>query len=536
MNMNKFIKSIFKLLFFSFTLVLIISCGGGGGSSSSTSSSSTTSSSDGSVAVTSIEVTNIESIGLVSQSASIASVSKFLEHLRNLIGIRSAYAVSTSCSSNLMKLVGIDSNKSKKEFNLTSSTASSGICELADIGKYLATTNYGIYKNSKLCNLVLIKKSDGKLYCYQEDIPANYSLSVSNSFYGNLQITPNENYAYLLVTSGITTANAQKINGYTQSVRLFRFDLSSTTPLIDLIADYDSTNYTAILGFKALNNGNVAIARMESSTSSDALSDGYLRLLEYWTFQRNNGTLSKTVSTVDYIVTPTGGSRNLNFNCFLDYGASNDDAMLAMYGSAGGYRSTLWRIPKPSSPNATTTPIRLTNEGASKLCWGSYPFYHGGKVYSIWQNTNGNVELVETTFAGIESSTLIYNTGNTQGAWSSSYGKLYRTKDFLLIPKMNYGQADSLYANSIDANGVVTPINLLTVFDTSSGLKIIDVSTSTTSNTFTITSDASSGNGDRIATKCKYVSTSNTFTCTEQSRETSSSSFTSTKFYSVNPQ
>jgi hypothetical protein len=536
----------FSILIAVCALAFISACGGGGGGGGSGSGSGSgsgggvdpniSSPSSGTELVSAIDISNIESIGLVSQSASIALMDKVKDFFYGVFSIKTAYAVQNNCASNLKKLVGIDSSRNKKEFNLTSSLTSSGLCELADVGNYLVTTNYGIYKNKKLCNLVLIRKTDGKLFCYQEDIPANYSLSVSNNFYGNLQITPNQDYAYLLVSSGVASSDAQRAGAYTQSIKLFRFDLSTSTPLVDVIADYDSTNYTAILGFKALNNGSIVIGRMEPSTSSDALSDGYLRLLEYWSFQRVNNSTSKSVSVVDYIVTPTGGTRNLNFNCFLDYGANDDDAMLAMYGNTAGYRSTLWKIPKPASPTASTTPVRLTNEGASRLCWGSYPFYHGGKVYSLWQNQNGNVDLVETTYAGNETTSLLYNTGNTQGAWSSSFGKLYRTKDFLLIPKMNYGQADSLIATALDTTGVASPINLMTVFGTSLGLKIVEVSSSSANNTFTVTSDAASGNGDRIITKCKYRSASSDFNCTEQSRESSSSDLASTKFYSANSQ
>ena len=135
-----------------------------------------------------------------------------------------------------------------------------------------------------------------------------------------------------------------------------RLDFTGSSPSIDVIADYDSSGYTAILGFKALNNGNVVIGRMAPSSDPAALSDGLLRMVKYWTLTRSGGTLSKSVASVDYQFTPAGGSRNFNLNCFLDY-TLNDDALLAMYGSAGGYRSTLWRIPKPSSPTASVTPV-----------------------------------------------------------------------------------------------------------------------------------------------------------------------------------
>lgn len=539
------INHLFRYLLIS-ALIVLSACGGGGSGSTGSADTSNGNTNNNNLTVTagteivnSLDISNIKSITIVPQSTAISAIDKIINFLDDHLSIKNAYASLFSQSHPpLMKMVGIDMNRNMQQFNLTTSNVSSGILELTDLGNYLITTSYGVTKNGNACNLVLIKKSNGEIFCFQESIPANYSLSVSNGFYGNLQITPNQSYAYLLVSSSIPNADALNTGSadiYKQSIKLFRFDLTASTPIMDVIGNYDTTNFTAILGFKPLNNGSIVIGRMEPSSSPDALSDGYLRLLEYWSFQRSNSTTTKSVSLVDYIITPAGGSRNLNFNCFLDYGASDDEAIIAMYGSAAGYRSTLWRIPKPSTPTATTTPIRITNEGASRLCWGSYPFYHGGNVYSLWQNQNGNVDLVETAYTGNETASLLYNTGNTQGAWSSTYGKLYRSKDFLIIPKMNYGQADSLIATAIDTNGVITPVNLITVFNETLNLKVVSISTSFSNNILTVTADSSTGNGDRIVNECKYRSISGDFLCTEQSRVNSTSDLATAKFYTVNP-
>ncbi len=528
-------------------LFSITACGGGGGGGggevSSSSSSSNPTEVPTSVAsnvnqlLTSVDLSDIQSVALVNQSTTVSSLDKFFKFFDNIFSIRSAYASGSGCNNNLQKLVGIDSTNTKKQLQLVSNLTSGGLCELTDIGNYFITTSYKVYKDDKLCNLILLRKSDGKSFCFEESVPVDYSLSVSNGFQGNLQLSNNGNYGYLAVNSGVSSSDAQSTHDFTQSVKLIRFDLSTSTPVIDVVANYDSTNFVAILGFKALNNGNIVIGRMEPSSSSDALNDGYLRLLEYWTFQRTNNTTQKSVSIVDYILTPAGGSRNLNFNCFLDDANSDDSSLLAMFGSTGGYRSTIWRIPKPTTPTASTTPVRLTNEGSSRVCWGSYPYYHGSKIYSIWQGQNGNVDLVETLYDGTESVTNLYNTGNTQGAWSSTYGKISESKDFMLLPKMIDGQSDALLAIRLNATGVVTPISPITVFGTSTGLKISSISASVRSNTFTVTADAlPAGGGDRVITKCKFRSGTNDFSCNEMSRVSSTNDFSGVRFFSANPQ
>lgn len=534
--MSQVVRHIFKLLAIACVAAIISSCGGGGGAS--LGSISNTSQDTGSVLTAdlpvlsaTVDLTPFVGVSVIDQTVTASISEKFINFIDRHFGLQNALASPTdTCSSNLKQLLGIKANGDHQPISLTDKASStSGLCEAKEIGDYLLFTSKNIKKISKTCNFILLKKSTGALTCLGESVPATYAFSEDTGFQGNVQVTSNQNYVYLTVYSFKSRESATLTADFQTSVKLLRIDFTNTSPTLDQIASYDSSNYQAILGFKALNNGNIVIGRMEPSTDPAALSDGKLRLVEYWTLTRaSDGTLTKQVADVSYLF---HANRNFNYNCFLNHSLNDDDAVLAYTDGAGTYRSTLWRIPAPTTPTAQITPIRLTVDGGSRVCWNNYPLYYANKIYSVWAQWNTGAVDIAKTVVGLDAASTsetavnLYNNGNTSGGGGGQYGKLYRAKDYLVVAAMNNNQADGLKAISIDNTGIASPLVVTDLFTSTSGYGVVEISVSETSNVALVTVDDAVSSGYRRQLSCDISSIANGGACVQIRRDRKNSDF-----------
>lgn len=536
--MPRYVKRLVKFFALTSLAVTLVSCGGGGGSgntSGNTSNSSQDSNSTSSASLpalsASVDLSSFIGVSVISQTVTASFSEKLLRFIEKQFGVSSALATpSDACSSNLKQLFGIKADGDHQSISLTDKASlTSGLCEAKEIGDYLLFTSKNIEKSSKACNFILLKKSTGALTCLGESVPATYTFSEDDGFQGNVQVTTNQDYVYLTVYSFKSSENASLTGDYQTAVKLLRIDFTGDVPTLDQIANYDSSNYQAILGFKALNNGNIVIARMEPSTDPAALGDGKLRLVEYWTLTRaSDGALTKQVADVSYLF---HGNRNFNYNCFLNHSLNDDDAILAYTDGSGTYRSTLWRIPAPATPTSQITPNKLTVDGGSRVCWGSYPLYYANKIYSVWAQWNTGAIDIAKTVVGLdaastsETATNLYNNGNTSGGWGSKYGKLYRAKDYLVLPIMNNNQSDGLNAISIDNSGITSPLAMTDLFTSSGGFSVVEVSAADTSNVVLVTVDDSASSGYRHQLSCDISAIAGGGACVEIRRDRKDSDF-----------
>lgn len=535
--MSQFVRHIFKLLAILGVAVIISSCGGGGSGGSSGSTSNTSQdtvsvlTADLPVLSAAVDLTPFVGVSVIDQTVTASISERFFNFIDRHFGFQSALASPTdACSSNLKQLLGIKANGDHQPISLTDkASSSSGLCEAKEIGDYLLFTGKNIKKVAKTCNFILLRKSTGALTCLGESVPATYTFLEDTGFQGNVQITGNQNYVYLTIYSFKSRESATMTADFETSVKLLRIDFTNSSPTLDQIASYDSSNYQAILGFKALNNGNIVIGRMEPSTDPAALSDGKLRLVEYWTLTRAaDGTLSKQVADVSYLF---HANRNFNYNCFLNHSLNGDDAVLAYTDVSGTYRSTLWRIPAPTTPTSQITPVKLTVDSGSRVCWSNYPFYYANNIYSVWAQWNtGSVDIAKTVVGVDAASTSetainIYNNGNSSGGWGSKYGKLYRAKDYLVVAAMNNNQADGLKAISIDNNGIASPLVVTDLFTSARGYGVVEISVAEASNIILVTVDDTSSSGYRRQLSCDISSIVNGGACVEIRRDRKDSDF-----------
>ena len=178
-------------------------------------------------------------------------------------------------SGNLLKLAGVaaDGTLTKLPVTAGADDCTTGFIDMYDGTRYILLTASGIYKDGLTCNLVLINKSDGNLYCVGERSRSIYKISGSDSWksYEKLQISDDGNYMYLETDSTVFDQNGQ-VTGI--KTKLLRFDLSNdaTGPVASTLVEgvqqtwlnntfgYNTdTEGFSIKGYQGLNNGDVAI-------------------------------------------------------------------------------------------------------------------------------------------------------------------------------------------------------------------------------------------------------------------------------------
>jgi hypothetical protein len=205
-----------------------------------------------------------------------AGLTKFLNWVAGKI-IPNAYAqTADQCNYDLLKLAGVNADGSLDKLNVTTGAddCASGFIDMYDGKRYLLMTASGIYKDGLTCNLVLINKQTGSMYCVGERSRSIYAIANQSNWqaYEKLQVSDSGNYIYLEADSTVFDMNGQ-ITG--KKTKLIRFDLTNDEvgPVSSTVVEgfqqswlsgmYENGNSEyegfSIKGFQALNGGDLAM-------------------------------------------------------------------------------------------------------------------------------------------------------------------------------------------------------------------------------------------------------------------------------------
>jgi hypothetical protein len=296
------------MLFACSVALLVAACGGGSDSVTAVPPATETT---GNQLATSVNITGYDSLSLAQLTATTngtqtAMLPKLLNWLSDAL-VPKAYAQTVQCNYDLLKLAGVDENGGLTQLPvlLSGDDCASGFIDMYDGVKYLMFTASGIYKDGLTCNLVLLSKATGGLFCVGERSRSIYKISGVDSWnaYEKLQVSDNGNYMYLETDSSVFDENGQ-LTGI--KTKLLRFDLSNDDvgPVASTLVEgfqqsWLSTGFTgntseyegfSINGYQGLNNGDVALVYRRSissgSTWSDKLNAFYYQFAADGTYER----------------------------------------------------------------------------------------------------------------------------------------------------------------------------------------------------------------------------------------------------------
>ena len=288
--------------------LLVAACGGGSDSATAVAPATEAT---GNQLATSVDITGYDSLSLAQLSTTTngtqtAMLPKLLNWLSDAL-VTKAYAQTVQCNYDLLKLAGVDENGGLTQLPVLNSgdDCASGFIDMYDGVKYIMFTASGIYKDGLTCNLVLLSKATGGLFCVGERSRSIYKISGVDSWnaYEKLQVSDDGNYMYLETDSSVFDENGQ-LTGI--KTKLLRFDLSNDDvgPIASTLIEgfqqsWLSTGFTgntseyegfSINGYQGLNNGDVALVYRRSissgSTWSDKLNAFYYQFAADGTYDR----------------------------------------------------------------------------------------------------------------------------------------------------------------------------------------------------------------------------------------------------------
>ena len=241
----------------------------------------------------SVNITGYDSLSLAqltatTNSTQTAMLPKLLNWLSDAL-VPKAYAQTVQCNYDLLKLAGVDENGGLTQLPVLNSgdDCASGFIDMYDGVKYIMFTASGIYKDGLTCNLVLLSKATGGLFCVGERSRSIYKISGVDSWnaYEKLQVSDNGNYMYLETDSSVFDANGQ-LTGI--KTKLLRFNLSNDDvgPVASTLVEgfqqsWLTNSFTgntseyegfSINGYQGLNNGDVALVYQRSISSGSIWS------------------------------------------------------------------------------------------------------------------------------------------------------------------------------------------------------------------------------------------------------------------------
>lgn len=288
--------------------LLMVGCGGG---SSTTATAPATEGVNNQLA-SSVSIAGFDSLSLAQASQATgttqtAMLPKLFDWVTNLI-VPKAYAQTVQCNYDLLKLAGVDADGSLTQLSVLTSgdDCSAGFIDMYDGKRYIMFTASGIYKDGLTCNLVLLNKTTGGLFCVGERSRSIYKISGADSWkaYEKLQVSEDGNFMYLETDSSVFDENGQ-ITGV--KTKLLRFDLSNdeSGPVASTLVEgfqqswLSATGFAGnaneyegfqIKGYQGLNNGDVALVYerfiASGSTWSNKLNAFYYAFNADGTYKR----------------------------------------------------------------------------------------------------------------------------------------------------------------------------------------------------------------------------------------------------------
>ena len=489
---------LYKFIGLSLLIALLSGCGGSSSGGTAAAPSAETSSSQ---LASSVKIAGYAGLSLAqakgSNGTQTATLNKLLNWMTDAI-FPKAYAQSTAqCNYDLLKLAGVASDGTLEKLAVTTGAddCTTGFIDMYDGAKYILLTASGIYKDGLTCNLVLINKGDGNLYCVGERSRSIYKISGADSWkaYEKLQVSDDGSYMFLETDSTVFDQNGQ-VTGI--KTKLLRFDLTNdekgpvASTLIEGFQQSWLSSYTGsslseyegfrIKGYQGLNNGDLAVLYERSISSA---GNWQYRLNAYYyafeadaTYERfrfddaalNSALTQATITATNVGSSPTnysaGGTINwYDISCFFkDPNAQSSSSFIftipyyfGYYDNTfggGGWRSGMQAVIfKGNRPvtGAATMPVTVVRDDTA-LC---AEYSSGGG--SMTGNSGSRPSKVGDTYYALQSWSGYTNGGgwgqktyliankfdgtpddkqviSTAANWSGSR-KLYATKDYLLM-------------------------------------------------------------------------------------------------------
>jgi hypothetical protein len=479
---------------------VLTACGGGGGTASVAAPVVESSSNQ---LAAGVSLTGYSGISLAQVGSDNRTQTAFLKKLFNqTIGkfISVAYAQSaneTQCNYDLLKLAGVNESGELTGLRVTTGEepCNVGFIDMYDGKKYLLLTASGIYKDGLTCNLVLIQKSSGNMYCIGERSKSVYQISGTANWrnYDKLQVSENGNYMFLEANSTVFDQNG-RVTGV--KTKLLRFNLSndSTGPVAQTILEGFQQDWNTgsssnnenegfdIRGYQALNNGDMAILYNRyvygGSNWLQKLNSFYYRFdnsNEYERIPFDSDAISSLVNTA---ISANSGSASGSYGggawyeipCWFK-DPNDPDAFLFAVPFGFGYEvrninnnTSTWQwgnkalILKSSRPAAGTTSLSVQRVTESQMCnygmgggagpamasgsGGSRPLKIGNTYYglqTIYDPSNNWTQVTSLVANNFDGTAEVLNKVSTSNSWSGNR-KLYASKDYLyLVTPTNEG-------------------------------------------------------------------------------------------------
>jgi hypothetical protein len=487
--------NLFKLISIGLLTVLLYGCGGGGGG---TAAAPATESSSSQLAA-SVKLTGYAGLSLaqtkVSNGTQTAALHKLIDWVTDAVFPKAYAQAAVQCNYDLLKLAGVASDGTLEKLAVTTGAddCTTGFIDMYDGAKYILLTASGIYKDGLTCNLVLINKADGNLYCVGERSRSIYKISGADSWkaYEKLQVSDDGNYMFLETDSTVFDQNGQ-VTGI--RTKLLRFDLTDDAkgPISSTLVEgfqqswlnttfgynTDSEGFS-IKGYQGLNNGDVAILYQRyistAGTWAQKLNAFYYTFNADGTYDRvkfDDASIN-TALTAAYTAatsnqngfTPAGSQQNwYDISCFFKdsadansfvftipywYGYYDTAANNGMGSWHSGLKSVIFKGTRPAN-GATTMPVSTVRNdsvicaqyssgaGATPTMYGSGSrpskvgdAYYALQSYDGWENNSWTQKtyLVANKFDGQADVKQVISTSNT---WTGSR-KLYASKDYLFL-------------------------------------------------------------------------------------------------------
>jgi len=480
-----------KLISIGLLSALLYGCGGGGGGTAAAPAAETSSSQ----LAASVKLTGYAGLSLaqskVSNGTQTAALDKFFNWVTDAIFPKAFAQANVQCNYDLLKLAGVGSDGTLEKLAVTTGAddCTTGFIDMYDGAKYILLTASGIYKDGLTCNLVLINKGDGNLYCVGERSRSIYKISGADSWkaYEKLQVSDDGNYMFLETDSTVFDQNGQ-VTGI--KTKLLRFDLADddkgpiASTLIEGFQQSWLSTYTGgslseyegfrIKGYQGLNNGDLAVLYERSISSAGSWQyrlNAYYYAFEadatYERFRFDDTALNSALTQATAAATNAQGS-NTNYtaggtinwydiSCFFkDPSAQSSSSFIFTIPYYFGYYDTQWQsgmqsvIFKGSRPaaGATTMPVSVVRNDTA-LCAeyssggsmmgnsGSRPSKVGDTYYAL-QSWSGftvgggwgqKTYLIANKFDGTADDKQVISTSPN---WSGSR-KLFATKDYLFL-------------------------------------------------------------------------------------------------------
>lgn len=260
---------------------LVVACGGGGGGGGGGASSKPQ------LNPSVVDLRNFQNtfadtskleLSLVQAPTSLFS---WLGSLKTRSFLSHAYAQNLSQCDTNVRPIGIEINENTSSvvpIDITSGgTDKPCFLSSQEVGAYIAAQTLNVFSGNKQCDITLLPKAGGKLFCYSVNIPSSFRSNGSepvfkfNQAFAGVsslaalggQVTRNGNYFFVAFSDSGRTI--QDYDG------VFRFDLTGDEPVGDIVYFREASNPRNISfdGYQPLENGDLIVSHRENNKPMD---------------------------------------------------------------------------------------------------------------------------------------------------------------------------------------------------------------------------------------------------------------------------